>query len=77
MYMKLYGCDILLEQLVQDLANLTATLRPCIQEAHAVMRQRPLARQRHLAPADPPHSREGLMWGATRARGHQRRALAV
>jgi hypothetical protein len=43
------------------------------QEAHAVVGQRPLARQRHVAPADLPDIRDGVMGGATRpGRDHGR-----
>jgi hypothetical protein len=51
-------------------------LRQLIQEAHAVVRQRHLPRHRHVAPADPPRVREGLVGRATRAGRDQGRAVA-
>jgi hypothetical protein len=46
-------------------------LRPFIQKAHAVVRPRHVARHRHLAAADQPQLREGVMGGAKGARGDQ------
>jgi hypothetical protein len=61
---KLYVYDTLLEWLAQDLKDMAAELGPCIQEAHAVMGQRHVTRPRHVAPADPPRIRNGVMRGA-------------
>jgi hypothetical protein len=46
---------------------MTATLGPFIQAEDAVVRQRHLPRRRHVAPADPPDVRDGVMGGTTRA----------
>src|SRR5262245_16803348 len=73
---RLYLYDAVLERLAPDLEPMTATLRPCIQAEDAVMGQRHLARPRHLAPADPPDVRDGVMGGTTRPRGDQRRIVA-
>jgi len=43
---RLYLCDTLIERLPQDLADMAAALGPFIQEEHAVVGQRHLARQR-------------------------------
>jgi hypothetical protein len=40
---RLYAEDTLLQRLTQDLQHTAAALRPCIQEAHAVMRDQPPA----------------------------------
>jgi hypothetical protein len=61
---KLYSCETLLERLAQDLQHMAAELGQFIQEAHAVVGQRHLARHRHLAAADQPHIRDGMMGGA-------------
>jgi hypothetical protein len=73
---KLYVYDTLLERLAQDLEDLAAALGPFIQEAHAVMSQRRVARHRHMAPADQPRIREGVVGRATRAGGDQCGAVA-
>jgi len=73
---SLYFCDVLLERLAQDLEPMPATLRPCIQAEDAGVRPRHLARQRHLAPADPPDIRGGVMRGATRTGRDQGGAVA-
>jgi hypothetical protein len=72
---RLYLCDTLLERLAQDFQDVAAELRQFIQQEHAVVRQRPLAGQRHLAPADQPHIRDGVMRGAKGARRDERRAI--
>jgi hypothetical protein len=54
---------------------MAAELWQFIQEEHAVVRQRHLARQRHAAPADPPHVGDGVMQGAARASRDQGRAV--
>jgi hypothetical protein len=68
--------DALHQRLAQDLEHMTAKLRQFIQEEDAVVCQRHLARHRHLAPADQPDGRDGVMRGATRAGRDQRRAVA-
>jgi hypothetical protein len=72
----LYVCDAVLERLAQDLEHLPATLRPFIQDEGAVVRQRHLARHRHLAPADQADIRDGVVGRATRAGRDQRRTVA-
>jgi hypothetical protein len=64
---RLYSDDTLLERLPQDLQDMAAALGPCIQAAHAVVGQRHLARQRHVAPADQPYIGDDVMRGAARA----------
>jgi hypothetical protein len=59
---------------VQGLEDVAVEFGGLIQEARAVVRQRPLARQRDLTAADPPHIRDGMMWGAKGAAGDQGRA---
>jgi hypothetical protein len=54
---KLYISDTLLERLAQNLEDMAAELGPCIQEAHAVVGQRHVARHRHGAPTDQPRLR--------------------
>jgi hypothetical protein len=66
-YAKLYSCGTILERLAQDLQDMGAALREFIQEEHAVMGPRHLARHRHVAPTDPPHVRNGVM-GARKGR---------
>jgi hypothetical protein len=53
---------------------MTPELREFVQEAHARVRQRHLARQRDWAAADQPHIRDGLMRGAKWPAGDQGRA---
>jgi len=60
---KLYVYETLLERLAQDLEDLAAALGPCIQEAHAMVGQRHVARHRHVAPADQPRIRDGVVGG--------------
>ena len=60
---RLYLCDTLLERLPQDLEDMAAALGPCIQEAHAMVGQRHVARHRHVAPADQPRIRDGVVGG--------------
>jgi hypothetical protein len=52
-----------------------AALGPFVQAAHVVVGQRHLARQRHVAPADPPHIGDGVIGRAQRAGDDQRRAV--
>jgi hypothetical protein len=68
--------DSLFERLAEHLEDLTPALRAFVQEAHAMVRPRPLARQRDLATPDQPHIRDGMMWGATWPAGDQGRAPA-
>ena len=58
---RLYSCDTLLEGLAQDLQDMAAELGPCIQEQHAIVGQRHVARHWHVAPADLPRLRDGMM----------------
>ena len=59
----MHVCETLLERLAQDLEHLAAKLLPFIQEEHAVVGQRHVARQRHVAPTDQPDIRDGVMGG--------------
>jgi hypothetical protein len=60
-YGRLYFGDALFERLAQDLQDVASQLGPCIQEAHAVVGQRHLARHRPVAAADQPHIGEGVV----------------
>jgi hypothetical protein len=60
----------LFKGLPQDLENMTPALRQLIQQAHAMVRLRHLARPRHLASTDQPHIQHGLVGGARRAGGY-------
>jgi hypothetical protein len=73
---KLYSCETLLERLAQDRQDMAAELGQFIQEEHAVVGQRDLARHRHVTPTDPPRVRDGMVGGAARAGGDQSRAVA-
>jgi hypothetical protein len=73
---KLYSCETILEWLAQDLQDMAAKLGPCIQEAHTMVGQRHVTRPRHVAPADQPRLREGVVGRATRAGRDPRRAVA-
>jgi hypothetical protein len=73
---RLYLHDTFLERLPQDLEDMAAALGPFIQEAHAVVGPRHLARPRHVAPADQPHIGEGVMGGAKRPGRDQGRTIA-
>jgi hypothetical protein len=64
------------EGLTQDLQDVAAALGPFIEEEHAVVRQRHVARQWHLAATDQPHSGDGVVRGAKRAGRDPRRAGA-
>jgi hypothetical protein len=72
----LSSCDTLLKRLAQDLEDVAAARRPCIQEEHAMVGQRHLARHRLIAPTDQTHIREGVMGGAKRPGRDQRGAVA-
>jgi hypothetical protein len=58
---RLYLYDTILERLAQDLEPMAAKLGQFIQEEHAIVRQRHLARPRHVAAADQPHIRGAVM----------------
>jgi hypothetical protein len=73
---KLYSYDTLLKGLAQDLQDMAAALRPCIQAEDAVVRPRHLARPGEVPTADQPHTRDRLRRRATRAGRDQRRAGA-
>ena len=60
---KLYVDETILERLAQDLQDMAAELGPCIQEEHAIVGQGHFARHRHVAPADQPDIRDGVMGG--------------
>jgi hypothetical protein len=66
---RLSRYDTLLDRLAPDLQDVAAALGECIQAAHAVVRQRHLARHRHVAPADQPGVRDRMVRGAKGA-GH-------
>jgi len=72
---KLSSYAAIFQLLPQAFQHITAELRPCIQEDHALVRPRHLARHRHVPPADQPRIRDGVMRGATRAGGDPRRAI--
>jgi hypothetical protein len=66
----------LVERLAQDLTDMAAARRPCIQQENPVVRPRHLARHRHLPAADQAGLRDGVVRGAKRPGGHQGRARA-
>jgi hypothetical protein len=55
--------DTRIERLVQGLEARAVACGLCIQAAHAVVRPRHAARYRHMAAADPPHIRDGVVGG--------------
>jgi hypothetical protein len=71
----LYSCDTILKRLVQHLEDMAAELEKFIQEEHAMVRQRDIARHRHVTPTDQAHILDRLVRGATRAGRHHRRAV--
>jgi hypothetical protein len=71
-----YSCDALLEWLAQDLEDMAAALGEFIQEQHAVVGPRHLARPRHVAPTDQPHIGAGVMRGAARP-GHDQHRVGA
>ena len=73
---RLYSCAAVLERLPQDLQDMAAELGQFIQEEHAIVGQRHVARHRHVAAADQPHIRDGVVRGAKRAGRDQRRVGA-
>jgi hypothetical protein len=76
MLWRLYLYETLLEGLAQDLEDMTAALGPFIENEHAVVGQRHLARHGHVAAADPPGVGNRVMGRAARAGRHQGRAVA-
>jgi hypothetical protein len=73
---RLNGYDALLKRLAPPLQDVPPELGERIEAAHPVVRQRHLARQRHVAAADQADIRDRVVRGATGARGDQRRAGA-
>jgi hypothetical protein len=73
---RLHVYDTLLEWLAQNLQDMAAALGPCIQAEHAMVCWRHVARPRHVAPADQPRIRDGVVGRATRAGHDHRRAVA-
>jgi hypothetical protein len=73
---RLSSCETLHERLPQDLEDMAAALGQLIQEAHAVVGPRRLARPRPVAPVDQPHIRDDVMGGATRPGRDHRRPVA-
>ncbi len=73
---RLYVWDTILQRLAQDLEDMPPALRQFIEEEHAVVRQRHLARRGDVPAADQPHIRDRLRRGATRAGRDQCRAGA-
>jgi hypothetical protein len=71
----LYACDTLLERLAQDFKDMAAKLWLFIQQEHAMVGPRHVTRHRHLADADQPCIRDGVVGRATRAGRDPRRAV--
>jgi hypothetical protein len=65
---RLYAYETLLEGLAQHLQDMAAKLRQFIQPEHAMMCQRQLARQRHLAALDQPRIRDGAVGSVIQCR---------
>jgi hypothetical protein len=63
----LSGENAILKRLAQDLEDMPPELRQFIQAAHAVVRQRHLARRGDVPAADQSDIRNRMMWGTTRA----------
>jgi hypothetical protein len=72
---RLYACDPILKRLPQDLHDMAAELRQFIQEEHAMVGQRHLARHGHVAATDQPRIRDGMMGSTTRSGRDQRRTV--
>jgi hypothetical protein len=68
---RLYLYDTLLKRLAQDFQDVSCALGQLVQEEHAVVRQRHLPGPRHLPTTDQANVREGVIGGATGARGDQ------
>ena len=64
---EIVGDNTLLGRLLPDLQDVAAILGQFIGEGHAVVRWRPLARHRHVAPPISPAS-ERVWWGAGKGR---------
>jgi len=75
-YGSWYVCEAILEGLAQPLEDVAAKLRQFIEKENPMVRQRHVARQRHLAAPDQPHIRDRVMRGAIRARGDDGGAVA-
>ena len=73
---RLHACEVVLERLAQDLQDLASELGRLIQEEHPVLGQRHLLRHGHVAASDEAHIRDGVMQGAKRLGGGQRRTVA-
>jgi hypothetical protein len=58
---KLYLYETILERLAQDLEDMAAELGQFIQEAHAIVGQRHVARHRPVPAADQPHIRNSMV----------------
>jgi hypothetical protein len=71
-----YVCDTILEGMAQDLQDMAAELGELIQKQHAMVGQRHLARHRHVAPAEQPRIRDGVVGRATWTGRDPRRAVA-
>jgi hypothetical protein len=67
----LYVYETLLQRLPPHFQDVAAELWSFIQQEHPMVRQRHVARPRHLAAPDPPHIGERVRRGATRPRGDQ------
>jgi hypothetical protein len=64
---RLYLCEALLEGLAQHLQDVASALREFIEKEHAMVRQRHVARHRHLPPPIRPTS-EIVCWGPRHGR---------
>jgi hypothetical protein len=74
---RLYLCDTLLKWLAQDLKDMVAELGQFIRAEHAMVGQQHVARHRHVASADQPRIRDGMVRRATSAGRDQRRTVPV
>jgi hypothetical protein len=66
--------DTLLERLPQDLQDMATELGEFIQEEHAMVGPRPLARHRHVTPTDQSRIRDGMVGRSKRTGRDPRRA---
>jgi hypothetical protein len=57
--------NTILDRLPQDLQDMAAELGQFIEEEHAMVRQRHLTWHRHVAPADQPRIRDGVVGRGT------------
>jgi hypothetical protein len=64
---RLYWCEAIIQRLPQDLQDMAAARRPCLQAAHPVVREGHLTRHRYLTPPISPTS-EMVWWGARNGR---------